>query len=252
MKRMRLLMASALAGLMLGGTAVLAAAFDDTQKGEIEGIIKEYLMKNPEIIRDAMQELERRQAEQEAHAQLSAIKDNAAAIYRAEHDLIGGNPEGNISVVEFFDYNCGYCKRAFKDVMTMIEKDKDVRLVMKEFPILGPGSVYAAKAALASREQGKYWEFHMALLEHNGRIDEAAVDKVAEQSGLDLAKLRKDMEDPKVMQALQANMQLAESLRINGTPAFIIDQMLIPGAVGYDSLAAAIDDVRKAGGCKIC
>jgi protein-disulfide isomerase len=245
-------MTSAAAGLALSGAAAMAGEFSDAQKSEIEGIIKEYLLQNPEVIRDAIQELERRQAEQEALAQQEAIKEHARAIYHSEQDLVGGNPEGTIAVVEFFDYNCGYCKRAFKDVMTMIEKDKDVRLILKEFPILGPGSTYAARAALASREQGKYWEFHLAMLQHNGRIDEAAVDKIAADIGLDVARLQKDMEAPRVSEALQANMQLAEALRINGTPAFIIDQTLIPGAVGYAGLAAAIDDVRKAGGCQIC
>jgi protein-disulfide isomerase len=209
-------------------------------------------MKNPEVIRDAMQELDRRQAEQESQAQQSAIKDNAGAIYRTSHDLVAGNPDGKVTIVEFFDYNCGYCKRAFKDVMTMIEKDKDVRIVMKEFPILGPGSTYAARAALASREQGKYLEFHLAMLGYNGKIDEETVNTIAQENGLDVDKLHKDMEAASIFEALQQNMQLAETLKINGTPAFIIDQTLIPGAIGYAALAATVDEVRKAGGCQIC
>ncbi len=252
MKKSRLALVAALTGLTLGASVALAGTFSDAQKTEIEGVIKDYLMKNPEVLRDALQELDRKQAEQETVAQQSAIKDNAKAIYRTAHDLVGGNPEGNITVVEFFDYNCGYCKRAFKDVMTMMDKDKDVRLVLKEFPILGPGSIYAARAALASREQGKYWEFHMALLGHNGKIDEETVNALATETGLDVDKLKKDMEAATVTDAIQQNMQLAETLKINGTPAFIIDQTLIPGAIGYAGLAASIDQVRKAGGCQIC
>jgi protein-disulfide isomerase len=240
------------AGLMFGASLALAGEFSDAQKSEIEGFIKGYLMEHPEIIRDAMQELDRRQAEEEAKAQETAIKDNAPAIYRTSHDLVGGNPDGKVTVVEFFDYNCAYCKRAFKDVMSIIDKDKDVRLVMKEFPILGPGSTYAARAALASREQGKYWPFHLALLGHNGHLEEETVNRIAKEQGLDVDKLHKDMEAATISEAIQQNMALAETLKINGTPAFIIDQTLIPGAIGYAGLAGAVDKVRKAGGCQIC
>jgi protein-disulfide isomerase len=245
-------LAGCVAGVMALAPAALAAEFNDAQKSEIESLIREYLLNNPEVIREAIQELDRRDSEAEAKAQQSAIQEHASAIYHEPHDLVGGNPEGNVTVVEFFDYNCGYCKRALKDVTAMIEKDKDLRVVMKEFPILGPGSLYAAQAALASRNQGKYWDFHLAMLGHEGRVDEKVVDKIAQELGLDVERLKKDMQHPSIVEALQKNMNLAESLKINGTPAFIIDRTLIPGAVGYDSLAAAVDKVRKEGGCQIC
>jgi len=252
MKRGWLIAGAAALGLALGATLAPAAEFNDAQKSEIEGMIKEYLMKNPEIVREAIQELDRRQAQEEAQAQQSAITTNAKAIYRTPHDLVAGNPDGKVSVVEFFDYNCAYCKRAFKDVMTILDKDKDVRLVMKEFPILGPGSTYAARAALASRKQGKYLPFHLAMLGHEGRIDEKTVDEIAGKTGLDVNQLHKDMEASDINAAISANMQLAEALKINGTPAFIIGDQLIPGAVGYNGLATTIDTVRQAGGCQIC
>lgn len=229
-----------------------AAEFNDAQKKELGDIIRQYLLENPEVVRDAMQELERKQQEAEDSARTDTLKTMAAEIFRSKDDLIGGNPNGKVTMVEFFDYNCGYCKRAFPDVMKMVDSDKDLKLVMKEFPILGPGSVYAARAALASRKQGKYWEYHMALMAHEGRIDEAVADQIAEAAGLDVKKLKADMEADEVNQVITRNMQLADSLKIQGTPAFIIDETVIPGAVGYEALAAVVKQVRDNGGCKLC
>jgi len=229
-----------------------AAEFNDAQKKELGDIIRQYLLENPEVVRDAMQELERKQQEAEDSARTDTLKTMAAEIFRSKDDLIGGNPNGKVTMVEFFDYNCGYCKRAFPDVMKMVDSDKDLKLVMKEFPILGPGSVYAARAALASRKQGKYWEYHMALMAHEGRIDEAVADQIAEASGLDVKKLKADMEAEEVNQVITRNMQLADSLKIQGTPAFIIDETVIPGAVGYEALAAVVKQIRDNGGCKLC
>jgi protein-disulfide isomerase len=229
-----------------------AAEFNDAQKKELGDIIRQYLLENPEVVRDAMQELERKQQEAEDSVRTDTLKTMAAEIFRSKDDLIGGNPNGKVTMVEFFDYNCGYCKRAFPDVMKMVDSDKDLKLVMKEFPILGPGSVYAARAALASRQQGKYWEYHMALMAHEGRIDEAVADQIAEATGLDVKKLKADMEADEVNQVITRNMQLADSLKIQGTPAFIIDETVIPGAVGYEALAAVVKQVRDNGGCKLC
>ncbi len=229
-----------------------AAEFNDAQKKELGDIIRQYLLENPEVVRDAMQELERKQQEAEDSARTDTLKTMAAEIFRSKDDLIGGNPNGKVTMVEFFDYNCGYCKRAFPDVMKMVDSDKDLKLVMKEFPILGPGSVYAARAALASRKQDKYWEYHVALMAHEGRIDEAVADQIAEATGLDVKKLKADMEADEVNQVITRNMQLADSLKIQGTPAFIIDETVIPGAVGYEALAAVVKQIRDNGGCKLC
>ena len=229
-----------------------AAEFNDAQKKELGDIIRQYLMENPEVVRDAMQELERKQQEAEDAARGDTLKTLAADVFRSKDDLVAGNPEGKVTMVEFFDYNCGYCKRAFPDVMKLINADKDLKLVMKEFPILGPGSVYAARAALASRKQGKYWEYHMALMAHEGRIDESVADQIAEAAGLDLKKLKADMVSDEVAQVIGRNMQLADALKIQGTPAFILDETVIPGAVGYDALAAVVKQIRDSGGCKLC
>src|SRR4029079_18875148 len=150
------------------------------------------LMENPEVLRDAMQELDRKQQMAEESARADSLKTMSADIFHNGDDLVGGNPKGKGNMVEFFDYNCGYCKRAFPDVMKLIDGDKDLKLVMKEFPILCPGSGYAARAALASRKQGKYWEYPLAMMAHEGRVDEAVADQIAEAQGLDLKKLKAD------------------------------------------------------------
>ena len=229
-----------------------AAEFSAEQKKEMGDIIRQYLLENPEVVRDAMQELERKQQTAEDSARSDSLKALSPEIFRSEGDLVGGNPKGKVTLVEFFDYNCGYCKRAFPDVMKMIDADKDLRLVMKEFPILGPGSTYAARAALASRKQGKYWEYHLAMMAHDGKVDESVADQIAKATGLDVKKLKVDMEADEVNQVIARNMQLADSLKIQGTPAFIIDETVIPGAVGYEALAAAVKQVRDTGGCKLC
>ncbi|MGE3872437.1 MAG: DsbA family protein [Parvibaculaceae bacterium] len=229
-----------------------AAEFSPEQKKELGDIVRQYLMENPEVVRDAMQELERKQQMAEDQARTDSLKTMSSEIFRNGDDLVAGNPKGKVTLVEFFDYNCGYCKRAFPDVMKMIKDDKDLKLVMKEFPILGPGSVYASRAAIASRKQDKYWEYHLAMMAHEGRIDEAVADQIAEATGLDVKKLKADMEADEVNHVIARNMQLADSLKIQGTPAFIIDETVIPGAVGFDALAAAVKQVRDSGGCKLC
>jgi protein-disulfide isomerase len=236
--------------------AVLAAApvlaFSDAEKKDIGAVVKQYLIEHPEAIQDAINELKRRQEESDAKAQSAAIKQNAAEIFRSKADLVGGNPKGKVTMVEFFDYNCGYCKHAFPDVMKMIKTDPDLRLVMKEFPILGPGSTFASRAALASRKQGKYWEYHLAMMGHEGKMDAEAALSIARDVGLDVDELKRDMDSAEVTAVIDANMKLAETLTIQGTPAFIVDRTLIPGAIGYDGLTAAVKDVRDTGGCQVC
>lgn len=250
MKRWK--MPIALCGVLFLCQAGFAAEVSPQHRQEIESIIKEYLIKNPEVIKEALDELERRQM---AAAQLktkATITEKAKEIYRAKEDLVLGNPEGRISVVEFFDYNCGYCKRAIPEVAKLIESDKDVRVVIKEFPILGQGSVFAAKAALASRAQGKYVEFHHALTAIEGVKDEVSVMQAAEQVGLDIEKLKTDMEAEAVLEVIRRNYGLAEALSINGTPSFIIGDSLEPGFVSFDVLANHVSTLRQNGGCKIC
>jgi protein-disulfide isomerase len=232
--------------------AAFAAEVSPQQRQEIEAVVKEYLIKNPEVIKEALEELERRQLAATQVKTKETITERAKEIYRAGEDLVLGNPQGKITVVEFFDYNCGYCKRAIPEVAKLIESDKDIKVVIKEFPILGAGSVFAAKAALASREQGKYAEFHDALTAIEGVKDETSVMQAAQQVGLDIEKLKTDMEAKEVIEVIRRNYSLAEALSINGTPSFIIGDTLEPGFVSYDVLAQHVSTLRQNGGCKIC
>ena len=246
----RLVLGIAVAASLLAPAS--AAEFTPAQRSEIENFIKDYLLKNPEVIKDALDELNRRQT-QEAEAKTKAsIISQGDAIYRSPDDLVLGNPNGSVTMVEFFDYNCAYCRKALPEVAKLIENDKDLRVVIKEFPILGPGSLATAKAAIASRKQGKSLQFHQALVEVEGPKDEETVAKVARSLGLDLVQLQKDMEDASTIQILQRTYSLAESLGVNGTPSFLVDETLEPGYVPHDVLAKLIADVRESGGCKVC
>ncbi len=226
--------------------------FTASQRKEMGEIVREYLMANPEVLRDAFRELERKTALVRSETEKALIQSMAADIFRGPGDLVIGNRDGDVTMVEFFDYNCPYCKRSLPDVMKMIREDKNVKVVMKEFPILGKGSDFAARAAIASRAQGKYWEFHLALMKKRGQANEASVIKAAKKIGLDVVKLRKDMLAPEVDAIIKRNYAIAEQLNINGTPAFIIAENIFPGAVGFDVLSNAVAKVREDGGCKIC
>jgi protein-disulfide isomerase len=242
----------ALSGVLLLCQAAVAAEASPQQRQEIEAVVKEYLIKNPEVIKEALEELERRQLAATQVKTKVTITERAKEIYRAEEDLVLGNPEGKITVVEFFDYNCSYCKRAIPEVAKLIESDKDIKFVIKEFPILGAGSVFAAKAALASRAQGKYAEFHHALTAMEGVKDETSVMQAAQQVGMDVEKLKTDMEAKGIVEVIRRNYSLAEALSINGTPSFIIGDTLEPGFVSFDVLAQHVSTLRQNGGCKIC
>ncbi len=229
--------------------------FNDTQKNELHNIIREYLLENPQILNEMIEKLQVAERQQQEERGKVAISTNAEKIFRSAHDIVVGNPDGNVTVVEFFDYNCGYCKRSMADVLRMTEEDKDVRIVLKEFPILSEGSVIAAHAALAARKQDKYWELHLALMGAQGSIDGLEkVLEVAKEAGLDVEKLQADMEAERAAhdKIIDETRNLAQELGINGTPAFIIDNQLVPGAAPYEQLMASVKSVRDAGGCKYC
>jgi protein-disulfide isomerase len=230
------------------GTA-LAAGLTAEQKAETEQIIRDYLMNNPEILEDMSKVLAERQKVAQSAQMKNFLAENAASVFRQPGDLVLGNPQAKVAMVEFFDYNCGWCKKGLPEVLSLLEGDKDLRLVMKEFPIFGEDSEYAARAVIASAQQGKAREMHLALLGFEGKVNKAAVDEVAKAQGLDFGRLSKDMAAPETDAMLTRNHQLAQSLAINGTPAFIIGDQLVPGYLPKDDLAAAVDGVRKSGAC---
>jgi protein-disulfide isomerase len=233
-------------------STVSAAEFSDSQRKEVETIIKDYLLANPDLLREMGQLLEQKEKLAEDEQRKGALVSNADQIFRDGTDFVVGNPNGKVTMVEFFDYNCGWCKKGFPEVMSLIKEDKDLKFVMKEFPIFGGDSDYAAQAAIAANKQGKYWDLHVAFFSHEGKITKEAVDEIAAAQGLDMARLKKDMESPETAGILERNRTLAQSLAINGTPAFIIDDKLVPGYLPKAELASTINDVRAKGGCSLC
>jgi protein-disulfide isomerase len=249
--RLRLQAAAALL-LAFSLPAAAESSFNDAQKAEIGQIVRDYLLANPEILLEMSQTLEAKQKDAEAKQREAAMASSADQLFRSPHDHVAGNPEGDVTIVEFFDYNCGWCKKGFSEVVSLIEKDKNLRVVLKEFPIFGGDSDYAARAAVAARNQGKYWELHSALFSHEGKVTKEFVDEAAKAVGLDLAKLKADMDSQEVTDIIGANQALAQSLSINGTPAFIIDTNVTPGYLPAPDLLAAVQQVRDSGGCKLC
>lgn len=250
MKRsMRLLAAAAAAALLgLGPTAAPAQQFSDPQKTEIERIVREYLVRHPEVLQEAMMELEKRQVAADAEKQKNAVSQNAKEIFNSQHQVVLGNPNGNVTMVEFFDYNCGYCKRAMDDMLTLLKNDPNLKVVLKEFPVLGPGSVEAARVATAVRLQDKsgkkYLEFHQKLLTGRGQADKARALAVAKEVGMDVARIEKDIEGPEVRTSIQESFKLAEALGLNGTPSYVVGQNVVIGAVGLDALKEKINTTR--------
>ena len=243
----------------LGLAAALAAAaafpaaaqsFSGPQKEEIGRIVREYLIQNPEVIQEAIVELERRQSEAQKSAQTAAIREMKLDQVATKHGNVVGNPAGDVTLVEFFDYNCGYCKQSLGDIQGLIKGDPKLRIVLMDLPVLGPDSFEASKVALAAKAQlsgDKLFEYHTRLLATRGKIGGERATAVAREMGLDLNRLQKDANGPEVAAALNDNRRLAERLSINGTPAFIIGEEVIPGAVGAGPLRQAIAGMRQCG-----
>ena len=231
-------------------SAVQAQAFNDGQKDQIRGLIRDYLLQNPEILQEAMVERERSQKDAEKAAQAAAMKDYAGALVNSPRNIVVGNPQGDVTLVEFFDYNCGYCKRAAADLREMIKADPKLRVVLRDFPVLGPESVEASLVAIAAKNQikgDKYWDFHQKLLDGRGRVGKEKAIAVAKEFGADPAKLEKDMQSAEVRAAIEETMRIADALKLQGTPAFVVGDEIIFGAVGEAPLKTAIASVRKCG-----
>ena len=231
-------------------TAALAkmAEFSSDQRKELEGIIRNYLIANPEVITDAISELQRRRDAAAQLAQVKAIENSADAIFNAKDEVILGNPKGKVTLVEFFDYNCTYCRRAEADMKKLIAADPNLRLVLKQFPVLGPGSVEAAKVAVALQMTApdKYADFHDAMLEEPGQTNGAKALAVAASLGLDPAVLKAKLDSDEVKQTINESYDLAGKLNLTGTPSFVTHKEVIVGAVGYDALKTKLDALASA------
>jgi protein-disulfide isomerase len=225
-----------------------AQSFSDPQREEIGKIVKEYLIKHPEVLQEAMAELEKRQQLAETEKARSAIKNHTEALFNSPRQVTLGNPQGDVTFVEFFDYNCGYCKRALDDMMQLMAKDPKLKVVLKEFPVLGPNSTEAARIAVAVRMQDKsgkkYLEFHQKLLTGRGQVDKARALAVAKEIGLDMARLDKDLKSDEIDATLSESMKLAEALGLNGTPSYVINNDVVIGAVGLATLGQKIQAAR--------
>lgn len=222
-----------------------AAAASSPVPADLGKSIRAYLMANPEVLVEAMQELERKQDTQRDAVAVKAIGQNEAELFRDPDSPTGGNPAGDVTIVEFNDYQCPYCKRAYQAVKSVTSADSKIKIVYKDLPILGEPSRIAALAALASMKQGKHQALHNALMEFNGKLDREKILQTAASVGIDVAQLEKDMEDPKLKQIIDRNMALAAALGVRGTPAFVIGKQFVPGAVDADSLKALIAEARK-------
>ena len=212
---------------------------------DFEKEVRAYILANPEIIVEAANQLEARQNETEANELTALITTASDEIFNDPASPVGGNPDGDVSLVEFFDYNCPYCRKAAPVLAELEAGDRGLRVVFKEFPILGPGSEFVARAALASRKQGKYLAFHKAMMGHTGKIDEGSVLEIAAGQALDVELLKKDMEDPAIGQAIAGNLALAEKLRITGTPGFVAGKEIVRGLVPLRSMKELIVRARQ-------
>jgi protein-disulfide isomerase len=228
--------------------AASAQSFTDTQKSDIEAIVKNYLVSHPEVLEEAMNELTKRQAAADEQKHQESIAKNADTIFNSPRGVVLGNKDGDVTFVEFFDYNCGYCKRAMADMLDLLKNDHKLKVVLKEFPVLSEGSVEAAKVAVAVRMQDptgqKYLDFHQKLLGGRGPADKARAMAAAKDAGLDTAKLEKDMQSPEVKATIAENFKLAEDMGMNGTPSYVIGKQVVVGAVGLDGLKEKISVAR--------
>ena len=245
----RIAFAAAVSLALAGAAPAVAQSFSADQREEIGKIIKDYLLAHPEVMQDVMAELEKRQQSADAEKHRAAVVENKATLFSSPHQVVLGNPQGNVTMVEFFDYNCGFCKRAMTDMLDLIKTDNNLKFVLKEFPVLGEGSVEAARVAVAARMQDangkKYIEFHQKLLGSRGAADKMRALAVAKEVGFDMPRLERDMGSDEVKKTIEENMKLAEALGVNGTPSYVVGQEVVVGAVGLDALREKIGAERK-------
>ena len=241
-------LAGAAAALLMLALPVAAQEFSAPQKSEIESIIKEYLISHPEVLQEAIAELDKRQAAADVEKAKAAVAGNAETLFNSTRQVVLGNPKGDVTMVEFFDYNCGFCKKAMADMFELLKDDPKLRIILKEFPVLGPGSVEAARVAVAVRMQDKtgkkYLEFHQKLLGGRGQADKARALAVAKEVGMDMKRIDTDLASDEIKFSLEESLKLAETLGLNGTPSYIVGTDVVVGAVGLDALRVKVSTAR--------
>jgi len=232
----RCLIALAFSLAVLTGAARAQEATTTLDREEIELIVRDYIAEHPEIVVEALRDWQRQAEAQQAETARQALAERADELYDDGDTPFAGNAQGDVVIVEFFDYRCGYCRHSAPDLFALVEADPGVKLVFKEFPILGEASRLASRAALASRKQDLYFDFHQALMQADISFSEAEIMAVAESVGIDTARLKTDMADPEIDAYLARTDALARELGVNGTPAFVIDGTLYPGALDAEDL----------------
>lgn len=249
--------------LLLGAVAMVVAVFgalhfagglsnsDDEapamamNKGDVEKIVRNYLLENPEIIFEAVDRMKSKEGEQRMSGLRDAAKTHASQLFKEAEPIVAGNPKGDVTIVEFFDYRCPYCKKAKKTMVDLLKQDGGVKLILKEYPILSKESELAAQAAIASLAQGKYWDFHLALIEAED-LSEEGIFAVAKSTGLDVTRLRADMRNPKVAARLAETQKLGQAIGVDATPTFFIGDQPFAGALTLKEMQDAVAEARKA------
>jgi protein-disulfide isomerase len=238
----------ALGGALVAAAPTLGSAAPDlapAQREAIEGVIHDYLLRNPDVLLEALRAAEEKLNHDADIKAAKVLNDRESEVFEDHATPVAGNPRGDVTIVEFFDYRCPYCKQVLPSLQALLREDHNLRFLYKELPVLGPQSVTAAHAALAAQRQGKYEAFHNAMMATKGQITDDTVYKIAGSVGLDVERLKQDMSAPEIEQALKANLALADALNIHGTPGFIIGKHIVPGAVDLDALRNMIADARK-------
>ncbi|MFT5510812.1 MAG: protein-disulfide isomerase [Hyphomicrobiaceae bacterium] len=235
---------------LLISTAMLIIPFmavaEELSEARVKELVLEAIRENPGIVFEAAQLVEEQQQASQAQVAEQVLVDERDALERDPNAPVLGNPDGDVTIVEFFDYNCPYCRRVKPHMEALLAADPNVRVVYREWPILGEGSVFAARAALASRNQGKYDEFHWAMMGLNGRAEEASVIRAAEQIGINIAQLRRDMNAPEIDEHIQTSMRLSRAIGFSGTPSFVIGDSLAPGLIDAEQMITLVNQARAA------
>ncbi|TIW17539.1 MAG: DsbA family protein [Mesorhizobium sp.] len=243
---LRIVLIAGIAGWLLLNPGARGPAFaaGEMSQDQLDQRIHDYILAHPEVLVQALQSLDERQRQAEAAEARKVLKARAADIFHDEQSPVGGNAQGNVTLVEFFDYNCPYCRMMAPIMEQAVADDPQLRIVYKEFPILGPDSVFAVKAALAADKQGKYGAFHRALYAAKTRVTEAVVLKTAAEAGLDVERMKADMRQPDIQASIDRNTELAQALRITGTPGFVAGDQIYPGATDLATLKTFVNQAR--------
>jgi len=245
---MKRTLAAAFCCCLLAGAAIAAspAPLSPAQKQAVRDLIRETLVSDPEILAEAMDALKAKRTEEMRATQSKAIAEHWADIVRKDDPFLGAAKTPAVTAVEFFDYNCGYCRQVFPEILKALKAHPDVRMIIKDLPVLGPDSEAVTRLALAARAQGRYADYHIALMKSDEHMNEATALKIAESLKLDVKKLKADAAGPAVEETMVRNLSLAPALGIRGTPAFIVGKDLIPGAISGEDMARLFAESKKA------